>query len=88
VFVVFGVLMVATLVFALGVRARPAAVVMLLPIFYLRGMRASVAGDVHHRYLISVKFPFLPVVFPVFFDLSRLSAWWWARRRHAPHAAG
>lgn len=64
VFLVFGVLMAATLAFTLGIRARTAVVVMLLSIFYLKGMRDSIAGDVHHRYLIPTHLLF-------FFLLSR-----------------
>lgn len=52
VFVVLGVLLVSTLSFALGFFTRTSLFVMLLCVVYLKGVRDSIAGDVHHRYLI------------------------------------
>lgn len=49
---VFGVLIAATLCFAAGFHTRTALTILLLSILYLKGVRDSVAGDVHHRYLI------------------------------------
>lgn len=48
----YGVLMAATLAFAAGWRTRASIGVMLVSIVVLKGMRDSVAGDVHHRYLM------------------------------------
>jgi len=62
--VVFVILIGSTVTFALGWYTRASLVVMLICIFYLKGMRDSVAGDVHHRYLI-------PVHVLLFFLLSR-----------------
>lgn len=50
--VVFGVAMLATLGFALGLFTRSSIVLLLLSIFYLKGVRDSMSGDVHHRYLV------------------------------------
>ncbi len=46
------VLMAATLAFAAGYRTRLSLGLVLLGIVLLKGMRDSVAGDVHHRYLM------------------------------------
>jgi hypothetical protein len=62
--VVFGILTLATVGFALGCFTRTSIVTMLLCILYLKGMRESIAGDVHHRYLI-------PFNMLLFFLLSR-----------------
>ncbi|MFQ5505308.1 MAG: HTTM domain-containing protein, partial [Planctomycetota bacterium] len=61
-FVVFGVLMLSTVTFALGLRTRTSIVLMLLAIVYLKGVRDSISGDVHHRYLI----PFHILLFLLF----------------------
>ncbi|MDZ4257766.1 MAG: HTTM domain-containing protein [Gemmatimonadales bacterium] len=49
-----GLLMVATVAIILGYRTRTAIAVTILCIFYLKGVRDSAAGDVHHRYLMWV----------------------------------
>jgi hypothetical protein len=46
------ILLLATAGFAVGYRTRACAVVSLLAIAYLKGVRDSVAGDVHHRELV------------------------------------
>lgn len=50
--VMFVVVMLATLGFALGFFTRTSIVLLLLSIFYLKGVRDSMSGDVHHRYLV------------------------------------
>ena len=62
--VVFGVLMLSTAGFAAGFYTRTSLVVMLVSILYLKGMRDSVDGDIHHRYVI-------PFTVLGFFLLSR-----------------
>jgi hypothetical protein len=62
--IAFGILTLATVGFAAGFFTRSSLVTMLLCILYLKGMRDSVAGDVHHRYLI-------PFNMLLFFLLSR-----------------
>ncbi len=51
--IVFGVLMLATVTMALGLCTRTSILVVLLGILYLKGCRDGMAGDVHHRYLMS-----------------------------------
>jgi hypothetical protein len=60
----FALLLFVTGAFSVGWRTRPAAVLMLLLILYLQGARDSIAGDVHHRYVI-------PFHVLLFFALSR-----------------
>lgn len=50
----FALLLLATLSFTAGLWTRTSALVVLGCIFYLKGARDSVAGDVHHRYLMPV----------------------------------
>ena len=56
---VFVVLMAATIYFILGCRLRPAIIVTVVCIFYLKGVRDSFSGDVHHRYVVLVSILFL-----------------------------
>jgi hypothetical protein len=46
---VMAVLIAACALFALGRWTRPAIIVILIAIFYLKGVRDSISGDVHHR---------------------------------------
>lgn len=48
-FVVMPILVAACLFFAFGKWTKPAIIVVLLCIFYLKGVRDSFSGDVHHR---------------------------------------
>ncbi len=64
VLIAFGLLLVATLCFALGYRTRTAAWTSLILILFLKGARDSMAGDIHHRELI-------PFHLLLFFALSR-----------------
>ncbi len=50
--IAFVVLMVATLAMTLGRWTRTSIFVVILCIFYLKGVRDSFAGDIHHRYLM------------------------------------
>jgi len=50
--IAFAVLLVATLAMALGRWTRASIFVVILCIFYLKGVRDSFAGDIHHRYLM------------------------------------
>jgi hypothetical protein len=52
-------LLLATIAMTLGYRTRMAIVLVLLGIFYLKGVRDSFTGDVHHRYLVPVHMLFL-----------------------------
>ena len=56
---VFAVLMGATAFFMLGRRTRAAIVVTFVCILYLKGVRDSFAGDVHHRYIVPCVMLFL-----------------------------
>ena len=76
-FTVYAVLMVATVLMIRGRWTRLAIVVVMLSIFYLKGVRDSFTGDVHHRYLI-------PMHILLLFLLSRCGD---ARRRDASRAA-
>ena len=58
-FVLYAVLMGATVMMILGKQTRPAIIVMILCIFYLKGVRDSFSGDVHHRYIIPIQILFL-----------------------------
>ncbi len=53
------VLMVATLTMALGLRTRTSIAVVIVSIFYLKGVRDSFSADVHHRYLVPINALFL-----------------------------
>jgi hypothetical protein len=48
-FVVIPIMMAACLFFAFGKWTKPAIIVIILCIFYLKGVRDSFSGDVHHR---------------------------------------
>lgn len=56
---VFLLMMLATVVFMVGKWTKPSILVMVLCIFYLKGVRDSFAGDVHHRYVVLVSLLFL-----------------------------
>lgn len=56
---IFIVLLTATIFFMLGKWTKPAILILVLSIFYLKGVRDSFAGDVHHRYLVPVTMMFL-----------------------------
>ncbi len=58
-FIVFAILLVATIGMILGKWTRTSIVVIILCIFYLKGVRDSVAGDYHHRYVVLVNILFL-----------------------------
>jgi hypothetical protein len=53
--IAFVVLMVATLAMTLGRWTRTSIFVVILCIFYLKGVRDSFAGDIHHRYLMPMQ---------------------------------
>ena len=74
---VYAVLMAATGLMICGRWTRSAIAVAILAIFYLKGVRDSFTGDVHHRELI-------PLHLLVLFLLSRCGD---ARRRDPPHTA-
>ena len=63
----FVLLLCTTVAFMVGWRTQPAAILMLLLILSLLGARDSIAGDVHHRYVI-------PFHILLFFALSRCGA--------------
>ena len=48
-FVVMALLTVACLLFALGKWTKPAIIAIIIGIFYMKGVRDSFSGDVHHR---------------------------------------
>lgn len=48
-FAVYGLLIAACLLFTLGKWTKPAIIAIILAIFYLKGVRDSISGDVHHR---------------------------------------
>ena len=58
-FVVFCVLMPATVSMAVGKWTRVSIAVVSVCIFYLKGVRDSFTGDVHHRYLMPMQILFL-----------------------------
>jgi len=58
-FVMYAILMSATVSMILGKNTRTSIVVIILCIFYLKGVRDSFSGDVHHRYIIPVQILFL-----------------------------
>lgn len=51
---VFLIMMAATVCFMIGKWTKPSIILMVVCIFYLKGVRDSFAGDVHHRYLVPV----------------------------------
>lgn len=54
-FVVYVILMAATVTMILGKWTRTSIMVVILCIFYLKGVRDSFSGDVHHRYIIPMQ---------------------------------
>ena len=54
-FVVYVILMAATVNMILGKWTRTSIMVVILCIFYLKGVRDSFSGDVHHRYIIPMQ---------------------------------
>ncbi len=56
---VFLLLMLSTGSFMIGYRTKSSIVILVLCIFYLKGVRDSFAGDVHHRYVVLVSILFL-----------------------------
>jgi len=58
-FAMYAVLMGATLSMILGKNTRTSILVIILCIFYLKGVRDSFAGDVHHREVIPMQLLFL-----------------------------
>lgn len=49
IYAAYGALMASCLLFTLGKWTKPAIVAIILCIFYLKGIRDSISGDVHHR---------------------------------------
>ncbi len=58
-FVIYAILMSATVSMILGKNTRASILVIILCIFYLKGVRDSFSGDVHHRYIIPMQILFL-----------------------------
>jgi hypothetical protein len=58
-FVMYAILMGATVSMIIGKNTRASIVVIILCIFYLKGVRDSFSGDVHHRYIIPMQILFL-----------------------------
>ena len=58
-FVVYALLMTATVTIILGKWTRTSIIIVILCIFYLKGVRDSFSGDVHHRYIIPMQILFL-----------------------------
>jgi hypothetical protein len=58
-FAVYGLLMSATVTMMMGKWTRTSILIVILCIFYLKGVRDSFSGDVHHRYLIPMQILFL-----------------------------
>ena len=58
-FVAFGVLIAATISMAVGKSTRLSIAIVIICIFYLKGVRDSFTGDVHHRYFIPIHMLFL-----------------------------
>lgn len=58
-FVMYAILMGATVSMIVGKNTRTSIVVIILCIFYLKGARDSFSGDVHHRYIIPMQILFL-----------------------------
>lgn len=59
---IFAILMVATLTMTLGLATRTSIAMVILSIFYLKGVRDSFSADVHHRYLVPINALFLLLV--------------------------
>jgi hypothetical protein len=57
--IAFAILMGATLTMIFGKWTRTSIAIVLLMIFYLKGVRDSFTGDVHHRYLMPTQILFL-----------------------------
>lgn len=57
--VMFAVLMVATITMTVGLGTRTSIVLVIIAIFYLKGVRDSFSADVHHRYLMPINGLFL-----------------------------
>jgi hypothetical protein len=57
--IVFALLIAATVSMIVGRWTRSSIVLMIVCIFYLKGVRDSYTGDVHHRYLIPMQLLFL-----------------------------
>ena len=58
-FIVYALLMGATVGMIMGKWTRTSILVVILCIFYLKGVRDSFSGDVHHRYIIPMQMLFL-----------------------------
>ncbi|WNM62399.1 hypothetical protein [Candidatus Nitrospira neomarina] len=58
-FIVYALLMTATVGMIMGKWTRTSILVVILCIFYLKGVRDSFSGDVHHRYIIPMQMLFL-----------------------------
>ncbi len=58
-FVMYAILIGATVSMIVGKNTRTSIVVIILCIFYLKGVRDSFSGDVHHRYIIPMQILFL-----------------------------
>ncbi len=56
---VFLALSCATILFAIGKSTRISIVIMIVSVFYLQGVRDSMAGDIHHRHLVPLSILFL-----------------------------
>lgn len=74
--------LVAALFFAYGKWTRPAIIAVVVGLFYLKGVRDSFSGDVHHR-----EVPIVAIL--ILFFLSRCGAVWSldARRKNPPPVA-
>ena len=58
-FIVYAILMGATIFMIRGQWTRSSILVVIVCIFYLKGVRDSFSGDVHHRYIIPMQILFL-----------------------------
>jgi len=58
-FVIYAILMWATVTMILGKWTKTSILAVILCIFYLKGVRDSFSGDVHHRYIIPMQILFL-----------------------------
>jgi len=58
-FITYALLMAATVTMILGKWTRASILIVILCIFYLKGVRDSFSGDVHHRYIIPMQILFL-----------------------------
>lgn len=77
-FIVYALLMSATVWMIMGKWTRASILVIILCIFYLKGVRDSFSGDVHHRYIIPMQMLFL-------FLLSRCGEVHSRDSRHGAH---